>query len=78
MVWRRTIINEERPFEWTDDILTSSEKKLIYALANAKNIKDARMKFIGSRRSSVEFISKKDVESLKRTLELYHALGGSY
>lgn len=62
-------------WEWFDEGLTSSDKELIYALANAKS---AKMKFIGRQYHNIKTISNKQILDIKRTLELYNALGGDY
>jgi len=62
-------------WEWFDEGLTSSDKELIYAIANAKN---AKMKFIGRQYHNIKTISQEQIKSIKQTLELYNALGGSY
>lgn len=61
-------------WEWFDEsITTTSDVELLKALANCKK---AKVKFIGSQYYDVRNISEKDILSIKRTLELYEALGG--
>ncbi len=62
-------------WEWFDEGLTSSDKELIYALVDAKN---AKMKFIGRQYHDIKTISQQQISDIKRTLELYNALGGNY
>jgi len=62
-------------WEWFDEGVTSYEKELIYALANAKN---AKMKFIGRQYYDIKTISQQQIIDIKRVLELYNALGGKY
>jgi len=62
-------------WEWFDEGLNSSDKDLIYALANAKK---AKMKFIGRQYHDIKTITKEQSLAIKRTVELYKALGGNY
>lgn len=62
-------------WEWFDESLNFSDKDLIYALANAKS---AKMKFIGRQYYGIRTISKQQIIDIKRTLELYNAMGGVY
>lgn len=63
-------------WEWFDEGVSSSEdKKLLNALANAKS---AKMKFIGRQYYDVKNISKEQINSIKRTIEYYKALGGTF
>jgi hypothetical protein len=62
-------------WEWFDEPLTSSDKELIEALANAKN---AKMKLIGKQYHDIKTISTEQINSIKRSLEIYNAMGGSY
>lgn len=62
-------------WEWFDEGLNSSDKDLIYALANAKK---AKMKFIGRQYHDIKTITKEQSLAIKRTIELYKALGGNY
>ncbi len=62
-------------WEWFDESLNFSDKNLIYALANAKS---AKMKFIGRQYYGIRTISKQQIVDIKRTLELYKAMGGVY
>lgn len=60
-------------WEWFDESVTESDKKLINALANAKS---AKMKIIGRQYFEVKNISQTQIKGIKRTLELYKAMGG--
>jgi hypothetical protein len=62
-------------WEWFDESVTSTDKELLYALANAKN---AKMKFIGRQYYDIKTITQEQKLAIKRTLELFNALGGSY
>jgi hypothetical protein len=62
-------------WEWFDESLSQSDKDLIEALANAKS---AKMKLIGRQYYDIKTISLEQIRSIKRTLELYRAMGGQY
>ncbi|MDR1006850.1 MAG: hypothetical protein LBL74_08335 [Bacteroidales bacterium] len=62
-------------WEWFDEQVSQLDKELLYALANAKN---AKMKFIGRQYYDIKTISQQQILDIKRTLELYNALGGNY
>jgi len=62
-------------WEWFDEALNKSDKELINALANAKS---AKMKFIGRQYYDIRNISKEQITDIKRTIELYKAMGGSF
>lgn len=62
-------------WEWFDQSLSQSDKELIYALANAKS---AKMKIIGRQYYDTKEITQGQIISIKRTLDLYSALGGQY
>lgn len=62
-------------WEWFDEALTGSDKNLIYALTEAQS---AKMKFIGRQYYDIKTITNSQVTDMKRTLELYRAMGGSY
>ena len=62
-------------WEWFDEALNTSDKELINALANAKS---AKMKFIGRQYYDIRNISKEQITDIKRTIELYKAMGGSF
>lgn len=62
-------------WEWFDEALSPSDKDLIYALSEAKS---AKMKFLGKQYYDIKTISKAQVTDIKRALDLYHAMGGSY
>lgn len=67
--------NGGKIWEWFDEALTGSDKDLIYALVEAKS---AKMKFIGRQYYDIKTITKNQVTDMKRTLELYRAMGGTY
>lgn len=62
-------------WEWFDQGLTQSDKDLIFALANAKS---AKMKIVGRQYYDTKEITQGQILSIKRTLDLYNALGGQY
>jgi hypothetical protein len=62
-------------WEWFDQALSESDKELIYALANAKS---AKMKIVGRQYYDTKTVSQDQINSIKKTLELYNAMGGQY
>jgi len=60
-------------WEWFDQSVSESDKELINALANAKS---AKMKLIGRQYYDIKTISQDQINNIKRTLELYEAMGG--
>ena len=62
-------------WEWFDESLTPTDQDLIYALSEAKT---AKMKLIGRQYHDIKAISKAQITDIKRTLDLYHAMGGNY
>ncbi len=62
-------------WEWFDESVSESDKELINALANAKS---AKMKLIGRQYYDLKTISQNQINSIKRTLEMYQALGGHW
>lgn len=63
-------------WEWFDEnVSTSNDKELLNALANAKS---AKMKFIGKQYYDIKSISKEQLNGIKRTIDYYKALGGSF
>lgn len=62
-------------WEWVDESISESDKDLIKALANAKS---AKMKLIGRQYYDVKTITQDQINSFKRTIELYQALGGQW
>jgi hypothetical protein len=60
-------------WEWFDESVSENDKELINALANAKS---AKMKLIGRQYFDVRNISQDQIKGIKRTLELYQAMGG--
>lgn len=62
-------------WEWFDESLTGSDRELIYALSDAKY---AKIKFLGRQYYDIEDITQKQITDIKRTLELYKAMGGTY
>lgn len=62
-------------WEWFDESVTESDKGLLNALANAKS---AKMKLIGRQYYDIKNVSQEQIKSIKRTLDLYKAMGGQY
>lgn len=62
-------------WEWFDEGIGHTEKDLIEALANAKS---AKMKLIGRQYYDIKDISKSQLTDIKRSLDLYRAMGGSF
>lgn len=62
-------------WEWSDENLSANDKNLIEALSNAKS---AKMKFIGRQYYDIKTISQQQILDIKRTLDLYRAMGGEY
>ena len=62
-------------WEWFDESVSESDKELINALANAKS---AKMKLIGRQYFDLRNISQDQIKGIKRTLELYQAMGGEF
>ena len=62
-------------WEWFDETLSETDKDLIYALSNAKS---AKMKLIGRQYYKTKVITQEQINSMKRTMDLYHAFGGQY
>ncbi|MCA1918683.1 MAG: hypothetical protein LDL38_04725 [Flavobacterium piscis] len=60
-------------WEWFDESVSESDKELLNALANAKS---AKMKLIGRQYYDIRTISQEQIKGIKRTLELYQAMGG--
>ena len=61
-------------WEWSDDEMTPFEANLVELIENCKSIK---VKIIGDDYSKVKTISSKEIEAMKKTIELYKAMGGS-
>ncbi|MGB8192791.1 MAG: hypothetical protein WCF67_12765, partial [Chitinophagaceae bacterium] len=62
-------------WEWFDEPLTQSSKEIIRAMFNAKT---AKMKLIGRQYYKIKTISLEQINDIKRTIELYQALGGQF
>lgn len=61
-------------WEWFDESITSySDIELIRALASAKQ---AKMKLVGRQYYTIKTITPAQIKDIKRTLELYEAMGG--
>lgn len=62
-------------WEWSDDVISLSDYKLIKALAEADS---AKIKYIGSQYHDIKTIPSDQIESIRRTVELYRVMGGSF
>ncbi len=62
-------------WEWFDEYMGKSNTRLLDALANAKS---AKMKLIGRQYHDIKTISSTEIKDIKRTLDLYEAMGGEY
>lgn len=68
--------NGGKIWEWSDEAITNeNDKELLNALSTAKS---AKMKFMGTQYYDIKTISKSQIEDIKRTLELYKAMGGVF
>lgn len=61
-------------WEWFDESVSDQNLSILIALANAKT---AKIKLIGSKYYDVKNISQNEITSIKQTLRLYSAMGGS-
>lgn len=61
-------------WEWSDDAMTPFESSLINSIRYCKAIK---VKFVGDDYEKVRALSNKEIQSMKRAIELYYAMGGS-
>lgn len=60
-------------WEWSDTQVSVLSESLLNLLSNAKT---AKIRFVGSQYHKDKDITAKQIASIKRTLELYYALGG--
>ena len=60
-------------WEWFDESVNASDKDLLMALSIAKK---AKMKLIGRQYFEVKPITQDQILNIKRTIELYKAMGG--
>ncbi|WP_146239124.1 hypothetical protein [Putridiphycobacter roseus] len=67
--------NGGRIWEWFDESMGKSNAELLDALANAKS---AKMKLIGRQYSDVKTITSSQIRDIKRSLDLFKAMGGTY
>ena len=67
--------NGGRIWEWFDESMGKSNTELLQALANAKS---AKMKLIGRQYYDTRTITQTEIKDIKRTLDLYKAMGGEY
>lgn len=67
--------NGGRIWEWFDESMGKSNTELLDALANAKS---AKMKLIGRQYHDIKTITSTEIRDIKRTLDLFKAMGGNY
>lgn len=67
--------NGGRIWEWFDESMGKSNTELLDALANAKS---AKMKLIGRQYHEIKTITNDQIRDIKRSLDLYKAMGGAY
>lgn len=67
--------NGGRIWEWFDEDMGKSHTELLDALANAKS---AKMKLIGRQYYKTKTITNDQIRDIKRSLDLYKAMGGTY
>jgi len=67
--------NGGRIWEWFDESMGNTNAELLNALANAKS---AKMKLIGRQYHKIKTITQTQIDDIRRTLELYKAMGGNY
>ncbi|MCL8009431.1 hypothetical protein M8845_18545 [Gelidibacter japonicus] len=67
--------NGGRIWEWFDEGMGKSNTELLDALANAKS---AKMKLIGRQYYKIKPITSNQIRDIKRSLDLYKAMGGTY
>lgn len=65
--------NSDFIWEWSDDQVTPHIEMLLNSL---KNSKEAKIRFIGRQYSKDKNITPKQLVSIKRTMDLFYALGG--
>lgn len=66
--------NNSTIWEWADNQVTASDQSLLTALMMAK---DAKIRYIGRQYHKDRVITAKQLKSIKRTVQLYRAMGGS-
>lgn len=62
-------------WEWSDNAVGLSDYELIMALAEAES---AKIKYLGSQYYDIQTIPNAQIESIRRTVELYRAMGGKF
>ena len=67
--------NGGRIWEWFDESMGKSNTELLDLLSNGKLVK---MKLIGRQYYDIKTISSTQIRDIKRTLDLYKAMGGVY
>jgi hypothetical protein len=67
--------NGGKIWEWFDEPVRDLDKELLNALANAKS---AKMKFIGRQYYDIKTVSATQISDIKRTIDLFQAMGGNY
>lgn len=67
--------NNSRIWEWFDDLVDCRNISIVRKIANAKHVK---IKLNGHQYYDTRTIKAKDISSMKKILEFYEALGGTY
>jgi hypothetical protein len=62
-------------WEWFDESANASDKNLLTAISNAKK---AKMKLLGRQYFEIKPITQDQILNIKRTVELYNAMGGKF
>ena len=67
--------NNSRIWEWFDELVDSHNISIVRKIANAKNVK---IKLNGRQYYDTRTVKAKDIASMKKILEFYEALGGTF
>jgi len=67
--------NGGRIWEWSDDSMNQSNTELLDALSNSKA---SKMKLVGRQYYDIKTLTKSQKRDLKRSLDLFKAMGGKY
>jgi hypothetical protein len=67
--------NADGIWEWSDEQIQSNNYYLIYGLSTSAKVD---MKLVGSQYHKIKTLTKGQILDIKRTLNLYEALGGKF
>lgn len=67
--------NNSRIWEWFDELVDNHNISIVRKIANAKNVK---IKLNGRQYYDTRTVKAKDIASMKKILDFYEALGGTY